>query len=199
MKKLKKLLLVIICLLSLTFFYSCTEEDTSTDCNTDYELSVYQQKINAFNANVNYTTCSELKTSALDLINALHYCSDTSYDVALQAWLDLDCSGLSGGTGGGGTGGGTGGGGTGGGTTNGNVMFWTQSDQGCGNISVTLYGQSGTISSYYSSGAPSCGGSGCANFSIPAGTYSYSASCQGYTWSGSVTSTAGGCFKMRLY
>jgi hypothetical protein len=91
------------------------------------------------------------------------------------------------------------GGGGGGGSGTGNVMFWIQSDLGCGAITVTLNGQSGSIVNYYSSGAPSCGATGCANFSLPAGTYSFSASCSSYTWNGTVTSTSGGCYRMNLH
>lgn len=86
----------------------------------------------------------------------------------------------------------------GGGDGDGEIIFWIQSDFSCGNIYVTLDGQgSGTIDSYYGS-APSCGSSGCANFSVPAGTYSFSASCDGYSWDGSITVTDGQCYKMEL-
>ena len=82
--------------------------------------------------------------------------------------------------------------------TTGNALFWIQKDHGCGNITVTINGQSRTISSYYSSGAPDCGASGSANFELPAGTYSFSASCATYQWNGSITINNGNCFKMRL-
>jgi hypothetical protein len=95
-------------------------------------------------------------------------------------------------------GGGNGGGGGGGGNGDGNIMFWVQSDLGCGAISVTLTGQgSGSISSFYGS-APSCGASGCANFSVPAGSYSFTASCSERTWDGTVTVSADQCYKMQL-
>ncbi len=88
--------------------------------------------------------------------------------------------------------------GRGGSSTLGNVIFWCNQDHGCGNISVTLNGSSGTISQYYSSSTPSCGAGGSANFQLAAGTYNYSAKCSKYTWNGSVTVSSGGCFKMRL-
>lgn len=88
--------------------------------------------------------------------------------------------------------------GSGTGTSTGQVIFWTASDHGCGPISVSINGQSGTISSYYSS-TPSCGASGCATFTLDPGTYTYSATCGTYTWgSKSVTITANSCFKMKL-
>lgn len=89
-------------------------------------------------------------------------------------------------------------GGGGGGTGEGNIIFWTNSDLGCGIVSVTLQGQgSGSISSYYGS-SPNCGASGCANFTVAPGTYSYTASCGNYTWNGSITVPANQCFKMQL-
>jgi hypothetical protein len=86
----------------------------------------------------------------------------------------------------------------GGGGSTGQAMFWIASDLSCGNITVNCNGQSRTISSFYSSGAPSCGASGTATFSMAPGTYSYTASCTGKTWNGTITITAGGCSKMQL-
>jgi hypothetical protein len=82
-------------------------------------------------------------------------------------------------------------------TSNGSVVFWIASDLGCGNVKVNLNGGTGYISSYYST-SPSCGASGCANFTLPPGSYSYSASCGSYTWSGTVNATSNGCYKMQL-
>lgn len=93
----------------------------------------------------------------------------------------------------------TSGGGSGGGTsTTGKALFWTSSDLGCGSITVTLSGSTGTISQYYSSGTPDCGASGCANFSLPAGSYNFTAKCSTKNWSGTITITADGCSRMRL-
>lgn len=80
----------------------------------------------------------------------------------------------------------------------GNAMFWISSDLGCGHITVTVNGQSKTISSYYNSSTPSCGASGCANFTLSPGTYNFSASCDNKTWNSSITVEEGGCQKMRL-
>lgn len=86
-------------------------------------------------------------------------------------------------------------------TSSGKVTFYTQTDLGCGTITVTVSGQgSQYISSYYSSGISGCDKSGCANFTLPPGTYSYSASCSGYNWGPtSFTVTANGCLKYQLY
>lgn len=90
----------------------------------------------------------------------------------------------------------TGGGSTGG---TGNIIFWTQSDQGCGTIKVTINNQTGTISSYFSSGAPACGQSGGASFTLPAGNYTFTAECSKYKWGSTpVTISAGTCVTMQL-
>lgn len=84
------------------------------------------------------------------------------------------------------------------GTTTGQVIFWTATDHGCGPISVSINGLSGSISSYYSS-SPSCGASGCATFTLQPGTYSYTATCGTYTWgNSSITISANSCYKMKL-
>jgi hypothetical protein len=91
---------------------------------------------------------------------------------------------------------------TGGGTSStGRVVFWTAKDQQCGTISVSVNGLSGSITSFYSASTPTCGASGCATFTLPPGTYNWSASCSGgYTWGtySTVTVTAGGCATMKL-
>ncbi|WP_310008366.1 hypothetical protein [Flavobacterium granuli] len=84
------------------------------------------------------------------------------------------------------------------GTNTGQAMFWTASDFGVGSITVTCNGSSKTIDSYYSSGVPDCGATGGANFNLDPGTYSYSASGGSLKWSGNITVTNGGCFKMQL-
>lgn len=80
----------------------------------------------------------------------------------------------------------------------GNAMFWTNRDLGCGYVTVNVAGQTGTISSYYSSGPPACASAGCATFNLSPGTYSFTASCTGKSWSGNVVVSAGGCYTMRL-
>lgn len=92
------------------------------------------------------------------------------------------------------------GGGTGGGATNGNVMFWTKSST-LGSITVNFNGQIKQITQYQTSGSPSgCGVSGFANYNLPAGTYSFTASSvSGVQWSGSVNvPTNNGCFLQEL-
>ncbi len=82
--------------------------------------------------------------------------------------------------------------------TTGSVVFWIASDLGCGNITVSLNGVSATISSINSAGAPACGSSGSASFTLAAGIYNYSASCTSLSWTGTVTVTVGGCANLPL-
>ncbi len=108
----------------------------------------------------------------------------------------VDCSDAGSGGGGGGTGGGTGGGGSG----KGDVKFWTNQDYGCGPVTVNLSGVgTSTITGYYGS-APNCTPDGYGgNFNdLPEGTYSYTASCQGYNWDGTITITEDSCLRFQL-
>jgi len=124
---------------------------------------------------------AKLKGTQLELYYpSVSYSIPTLYDKG--NWSG-NCGALSGGTSG---------------STNGKALFWTSSDLGCGSITVTLSGSTGTISQYYSSGTPDCGASGCANFSLPAGSYNFTAKCSTKNWSGTITITADGCSRMRL-
>lgn len=94
---------------------------------------------------------------------------------------------------------GSGGNGGGGGATTGQVIFWTSSDFGCGNITVVCNGISRQITGYYSSGTPDCGDTYGANFTLNPGSYNFTAACSGgNSWSGNITIAAGICSKMQL-
>lgn len=84
---------------------------------------------------------------------------------------------------------------------NGNVLFWIKNDLGCGFVTVTITatGHTGQITGYYSSGPPPCGSAACANFTMPVGTYAFTATCGSKQWSGNVIASSGGCYTMRLY
>lgn len=82
-------------------------------------------------------------------------------------------------------------------STSGKAAFWVQSDLGCGNITVILNGVNKTISQFYTQ-SPGCSGSGSANYDLPGGTYSYTATCSGYSWDGSITVTNGQCSTIQL-
>jgi hypothetical protein len=77
----------------------------------------------------------------------------------------------------------------------GDVTFWFGSNMA--NATVTINGQSAVITQYYPNGAPSCNAVGCANFTLPVGTYAYTATSSQYTWGYTTpiyaTVTANGC------
>jgi hypothetical protein len=78
---------------------------------------------------------------------------------------------------------------------NGNVIFWF--GLAATQATVTINGQTGFISTFYVL-APGCGASGCANFTLPTGSYTYTAQNLLRTWNGTVTITKNGCASMLL-
>lgn len=78
----------------------------------------------------------------------------------------------------------------------GSVVFWYNSAGT--NATVYINGQTGLVTSYYSGFDPTCGSSGCANFTLNTGTYSWSASSTFSNWSGTVTVYKNGCSKVLL-
>lgn len=84
-----------------------------------------------------------------------------------------------------------------GGTQNGRVSFWVVRDFGCGGITVTVNGQSAMITRYWST-VPNCDMEGTATFSLPPGTYNFTAKCNTLSWAGTVTVSANGCLRMEL-
>ncbi|PKA82197.1 hypothetical protein ATE92_0323 [Ulvibacter sp. MAR_2010_11] len=92
-------------------------------------------------------------------------------------------------------------GGGGGGSNTGDVIFWTNTDLGCGPISVTVSGVGGsTITGYYGS-TPNCSNSSAGgNFNnLAVGNYSFTANCNGYNWSGNFTVSEDVCLTYQLY
>lgn len=176
-------------LLLISLISSCESEENPADqCDTQIEelTNILLDKSTAFGNSSSVSNCQEYKTAYLNLYNKMNQCGypTTSLDADYQFVQSLDCSIFDSGTGGG--------------TATGTAMIWTQIDHGCGVISVSINGTTKTISSYYSSGSPSCGATGCANFTLSPGTYSVSASCSGSTWNGTVTVSSGGCYKLKL-
>lgn len=53
----------------------------------------------------------------------------------------------------------------------GDLMFYYNTQLTVGTI--TINGQTGSITSYYPGVAPNCGAAGCANFKLPEGKYNY--------------------------
>jgi major membrane immunogen (membrane-anchored lipoprotein) len=79
----------------------------------------------------------------------------------------------------------------------GNITFWYNSNGT--NAKVTVGGQIGYITGYYSSGVPSCGSNYCANFTLPTGTYNFVAQSSWHTWKGTITVPKNDCQTMLLY
>ena len=78
----------------------------------------------------------------------------------------------------------------------GSVTFWYNSS---GSIAtVIINGQTGSITQYYATYDPTCGSAGCANFTLPTGNYSYSASSTWSTWSGTVAISNNVCTMILL-
>ena len=88
-------------------------------------------------------------------------------------------------------------------TQYGNVMFWT--DRNEGNVQVTINGQTATVTGFVTGGVPSCGNAVSANFSLPEGSYTYSVVAgpspsypNGYTATGTAISQYGICNAYQL-
>lgn len=73
----------------------------------------------------------------------------------------------------------------------GNVTFWYSSDGT--DAKVTIDNKIGYITSYYEYYDPTCGSTGCANFTLEVGSYGYEASSTWHHWYGTVTITANDC------
>ena len=76
------------------------------------------------------------------------------------------------------------------------VTFYYKSSDS--NATVTVGGKTGYITDYYPTHIPSCGSPGCANFTLPVGTYSFYASRPHQWWKGIVVVTKNDCFLMLL-
>jgi hypothetical protein len=70
----------------------------------------------------------------------------------------------------------------------GNVTFFFSSNMA--NATVIIHGDTGIITGYYSGAPPQCGAVGCANFTLPAGTYTYTAQSSQKTWGITTPDTA---------
>jgi hypothetical protein len=77
----------------------------------------------------------------------------------------------------------------------GNATFWVSSGQYI--VTVYLSGMSDQITRRYSS-SPECNAFGCANFTLPAGTYAYYATGAIGFWEGDITIKPNGCSTMHL-
>lgn len=83
----------------------------------------------------------------------------------------------------------------------GDVLFWSALGNSCGNIEVTISGISPfTIPANTTGGEPSCDNIGIPGKleNLPAGTYSYTATCSNQDWSGTFNITDGNCTIIEL-
>ena len=76
------------------------------------------------------------------------------------------------------------------------ATFWYNSN--IPSATVVINNQVGYITKYYPDYNPTCGSDGCANFTIPIGTYSFHATSQSLTWDGTITITTNHCSPMLL-
>jgi len=83
-----------------------------------------------------------------------------------------------------------------GGLFSGEVTFWYNSYGSTATVQIN--GKTDYITQWYYN-QPDCGSSGCANFTLPAGTYNFTAYSTWNNWSGSITVEAGKCKTMLLY
>jgi hypothetical protein len=80
----------------------------------------------------------------------------------------------------------------------GQLVFWEFNTNGCPAFTdVTINGITNQISTF-SSSAPACGSTGNATFSLPAGTYNYTANCSGTPKTGTAVVTANQCTPIQL-
>ena len=63
---------------------------------------------------------------------------------------------------------------------------------------VTINGQTAIASQFFTTAVNSCNTQGCANFTLPAGNYNYTASSSLFDWSGSITVDPNGCSLIEL-
>ena len=95
----RKLLLLLMLLSVPAAFVSCEEEET-TDVSNDACLDqletlsdILYEKTLIFSNNATPSTCSAVRTAALNLINAAEDCGyGYLYTEQTQFWLDYDCS-----------------------------------------------------------------------------------------------------------
>lgn len=172
----------ILILATFLFVISCSKKDEplTEDCSTRVlsTATILSEKSTAFQTAGTTASCEEVRAAWLNSYNALKDCGYPTADLdATKASLyDIDCSVLNGGGGGP--------------STNGKISFFTPDNPGLNPITIICNGQTKTITSKLI-GAPNCTNNGTI-FSLPAGTYSYTASRLSQNWSGSVTVTGNG-------
>lgn len=87
-------------------------------------------------------------------------------------------------------------------TATGTIAFWQDGKPAYGLTTVTIREESKEVTRDITAGTPSCFTPGCACFTLPVGTYQYSAK-EAFpgtaTWAGTVTLTEGCCLTVELH
>ncbi|MDN3724646.1 hypothetical protein QRD02_09640 [Aequorivita sp. SDUM287046] len=168
-----------------------TLDGPSNPISVDYDfgyngfnyVTLYAHNLGSISPN----TCT-ISINGVEFILEANLDANGAIDVIVGGY-GVDCTDASGGNGGGN-----------GGSGKGDVKFWTNQDYGCGPITVNLTGVgSSTITGYYGV-SPNCDQDGFGgNFNyLTVGTYNYTASCQDYTWNGTVNITEDNCLRFQL-
>jgi len=81
----------------------------------------------------------------------------------------------------------------------GKVTFWQNgSILYSPHVKVTIGNQTETITNFYPNGISTCDMTGCANFTLPVGSYNYHAWSGTTSWNNTVDIELGKCFRMQL-
>jgi hypothetical protein len=84
------------------------------------------------------------------------------------------------------------------GSNNGNIAFYTKKDNGCGNITITVDGNSTkNLSQFHPSGINDC--SQGAIFNLSKGSHGFVAKCGSFIWNGTFSISANGCLIYELH
>lgn len=101
MKTLRNFFMVFALVVATGAMIACEEEEPASINNSDdcYDelvalAEILNEKSNIFSNNPTSSTCSAMRTAALNLIQAAQDCDEYGYmyEDAAQAWLDVDCS-----------------------------------------------------------------------------------------------------------
>ena len=101
MKTLRNFFMVFALVVATGAMIACEEEEPTSINNSDdcYDelvalAEILNEKSNIFSNNPTSSTCSAMRTAALNLIQAAQDCDEYGYmyEDAAQAWLDVDCS-----------------------------------------------------------------------------------------------------------
>lgn len=156
---------------------SCKTKESILTCSYTTALNEFQKAIAQYQGNPDKASCEATRNAAAELQKALRGCEEYStYAHQINDWIQNPCTEA---------------------PKEGKASFWMAEKPGCDVITVTINGRTANITRF-SNSENSCNISGTATFALPPGTYAYTASCTGETWSGDVTITSEGCNLVEL-